>query len=63
MSKTTLLKHINIMLYIKNPMCDASYFRETERRLDQCIKEIGGKDNNSCIFRHSVDAGHACYGE
>ena len=33
--------------------------RVTARRLDQRIQEHGGKDNNSCIFRHSADAGHA----
>ena len=43
-------------------MCNATYVGETAHRLDQLIKEHGGKDNNSCIFRHSVDAGHACYG-
>ena len=39
--------------------CNATYIGETARRLDLCVKEHGGKDNNSCIFRHSVDAGHA----
>ena len=41
------------------PTCNASYIGETARRLDQRVKEYGGKDNNSYIFRHSVDAGLA----
>ena len=40
-------------------MCNATYIGETARRLDLHVKEHGGKDNSSCIFRHSVDAGHA----
>ena len=37
------------------PTCNATYIGETARRLDQ----HGGKDNNPCFFRHSVDTGHA----
>ena len=56
----TLIKRINILLYIcPEPTCNASYIGETARRLDQRVKEYGGKDNNSYIFRHSVDAGLA----
>ena len=38
------------------PTCNASYIGETAHKLDQRIKEHGGKDNNSCMLRHSVDA-------
>ena len=51
------------MLYIKRPVLNLHvmlpFIGETARRLDLCVKEHAGKDNNSCIFRHSVDAGHA----
>ena len=39
--------------------CNATYIGETAHRLDKRIKEQGGKDNNSGIFRRFVDAGHA----
>ena len=57
----TLKAHKHNVIYkasCPESMCNASYIGETARRLDQSVKEHGGKDNNSCIFRHSVYAGH-----
>ena len=57
----TLKAHKHNVIYkasCPESTCNASYIGETARRLDQRVKEHGGKDNNSCIFRHSVDAGH-----
>ena len=42
-----------------NPEVNVTYIKETVRRLYQRIKKHSGKDSNSCIFRHSVDAEHA----
>ena len=49
------------MLYIKHPVLNLHVMLLIleKRRLDLRVKEHGDKNDNCCIFRHSVDAGHA----
>ena len=47
------------MLYIKHPVLNLHVMLLIleKRRLDLRVKEHGDKNDNCCIFRHSVDAG------
>ena len=44
------------------PMCEETYIGETSRRLEERVRDHGGRDNASHVNRHSIETGHPAFG-
>ena len=43
---------------LRAPDCSVKYFGETARRLEEKIKDHGGRDKNLHVLRHSLENSH-----
>ena len=57
----TELKHNNDIIYqgrCPHTGCNNHYLGETDRRISERVLDHGGRDQNSYLFRHSIEGGH-----
>jgi len=48
----------NVVYEISCPDCDQNYIGETERRIEERVKDHVGRDRNSHVGKHALETGH-----